>query len=96
MELILPWAAEKPQQAERTEPVCLAEVFPVGGREAEQVMAALTQRGCNIFQQPANPLLRSGSSAAGGDIPPLGRHGRLMGWGSKWCICEALNAALAL
>jgi len=30
MELILPWAAEKPQQAERCEPVCLAEVLPEG------------------------------------------------------------------
>ena len=84
MELILPWAAEKPQQAERCESVCLAEVLPVGGREAEQVMAAaLTQRGCNVFQQAANVLLRSGSSATGGDTPSLGRHGRLMALGSK-------------
>lgn len=96
MERILPWAAEKPQQAERGEPVCLAEILPVGGREAEQVMAALMYRGCNIFQQAANLLLRSGSSATSGDTPSLGRRGRLVGLGSKWCVSEALNATLAL
>lgn len=42
IELILPLAAEKPQQAERCESFCWAEILPVGGREAEQVMAALT------------------------------------------------------
>lgn len=96
MELGLPWAAEKPHQVERCEPICLAEVLPVSGREAEQVMAALTQRRRSVFQQAANLKLRSGSSATGGDKPSPGRCGRLMGLGSKWCICEALNVALVL
>lgn len=51
---ILPWTAERPQQEEKCEPICRAEAFPVGGREVEQVMAALTQRECDIFQQVAN------------------------------------------
>lgn len=41
----------------------------MGGREAEQVMDALTQSGCDIFQQAANLHLQSGSSATGGDPP---------------------------
>lgn len=52
MELILPWAAEKPQQAERCEPVCLAEVFPVGGREAAQVNGCPdTEGGVTFFRK---------------------------------------------
>lgn len=96
MELVLPWAAEKSHQAERCEPICVAEVFPVGGRDAEQAMAALTQTGHSVFQQAANLKLRSGSSATGGDTPSLGKHGKLMGLESKWCVYEALNVALAL
>lgn len=87
-----PWSSSYPGQLrglnrQRCEPICRAEAFPVGGREAEQVMAALTQRGCDIFQRATNLQLQPGSSAAE-EIYPVQcisrRCGRLMGLGSKW------------
>lgn len=43
----------------------------MGGREAEQVMDALTQSRCDIFQQAANLQLQSGSSATGDPPCPV-------------------------